>query len=174
MKWSLPILFVGYVGGTVYHATRSHPLWLIMDFMPIIILVVMISVFFWKRIFAEYWKIALSIVGLIFLPRMLLLALFDRASEMISLGYLFMGLPIIAPILIHEYRHQWRDMLWAGVSFMTLFAAVMFRMSDTQPSVVEVFPMGTHWLWHLFGGLTCHIIISYLYMSEKSLYNLKA
>jgi hemolysin III len=33
--FSLPILAVGIVGGTVYHATRSHFMWLFLDFMPI-------------------------------------------------------------------------------------------------------------------------------------------
>ena len=171
MKWSLHILFVGYVGGTVYHATRSHPLWLFLDFMPIIILVVMASVFFWKRVFKESWKIILSVVALIVLPRLLLLQFVESQSLMISLGYLSMGLPVVAPILIHEHKYQWRDMLWATVAFMTLAVAVTFRLSDSQPAMLSVFPMGTHWLWHLFGGLTCHIIISYLYLSEKSLYN---
>ncbi|MGA8854131.1 MAG: hypothetical protein WB492_08135, partial [Christiangramia sp.] len=31
LAWSLPVLFLGFIGGTVYHATRSHDIWMYMD-----------------------------------------------------------------------------------------------------------------------------------------------
>ena len=46
---ALPILCVGFVGGTLFHATRSYPLWLYMDFVPIALLVVLASLYFWNR-----------------------------------------------------------------------------------------------------------------------------
>ena len=35
---ALPILAVGFTGGTIFHATRSNRLWLMMDYLPIMIL----------------------------------------------------------------------------------------------------------------------------------------
>ena len=38
LAWVLPVIGVSYIGGTVYHATRSHEFWLRLDWMPIMLL----------------------------------------------------------------------------------------------------------------------------------------
>ena len=43
---AIPVLIIGWVGGTVYHATRSHNLWLFMDFVPIALLAAAVSMYF--------------------------------------------------------------------------------------------------------------------------------
>ena len=48
---ALPILAVGWIGGTIYHATRSHVVWLVMDWLPIAILVLIAAGWLWRRIF---------------------------------------------------------------------------------------------------------------------------
>ena len=44
---SLPILTIGFLGGSIYHATRSHNIWLFLDFMPIMILCLLAMLRFW-------------------------------------------------------------------------------------------------------------------------------
>ena len=31
-----------------------------------------------------------------------------------------------------------------------------------------IFSMGTHWLWHLFGGIAVHFLIAYIYQDQKA------
>lgn len=46
LAWSLPLLFLGFIGGTVYHATRSHDIWMFMDWLPIVILCLSVSLYY--------------------------------------------------------------------------------------------------------------------------------
>ncbi|MDT0647418.1 hypothetical protein RM545_12020 [Zunongwangia sp. F260] len=43
---SIHLLKIGFIGGTVYHATRSHEIWLILDWLPILLLCLAVSVYF--------------------------------------------------------------------------------------------------------------------------------
>ena len=36
LAFILPVLFIGFIGGTLYHATRSHEIWLLLDWVPIL------------------------------------------------------------------------------------------------------------------------------------------
>ncbi|MBS9463338.1 hypothetical protein KIM67_13045 [Flagellimonas sp. 389] len=47
--------------------------------------------------------------------------------------------------------------------------AVFFRSIDLKQSVFE---MGTHWLWHFFGGVAVHCLIAYIF--KDNLLNLSA
>ena len=38
LAWVLPIIGTSYIGGTIYHATRSREFWLRLDWMPIMLL----------------------------------------------------------------------------------------------------------------------------------------
>lgn len=55
---SLIILIIGLTGGTIYHATRSHNIWLILDFVPIGILVIIGTIFFWYRLTGSFFSAA--------------------------------------------------------------------------------------------------------------------
>jgi hypothetical protein len=37
LAFTLPLLLVGWIGGTIYHATRSHVCWTLLDWYPIAI-----------------------------------------------------------------------------------------------------------------------------------------
>ena len=49
IAYSLPVFLLGWVGGTVYHATRSHEVWLFLDWAPIALLALAVAIFFWHR-----------------------------------------------------------------------------------------------------------------------------
>jgi hypothetical protein len=54
----LPILAVGGIGGTVYHAFRASRLFLVMDFVPIYLLGLAATVYLWARIRPRWWHLA--------------------------------------------------------------------------------------------------------------------
>jgi len=52
-----------------------------------------------------------------------------------------------------------------GVALFSI--AIFFRTIDNTEISREFFPMGTHFLWHTFGALAVHAILSYVYLVKK-------
>ena len=36
---------------------------------------------------------------------------------------------------------------------------------DVSP---EIIPMGTHWLWHVLGALSAHLVLAYIYHDHEA------
>jgi hypothetical protein len=164
---ALGILTVGVVGGTVYHATRSHNIWLILDFLPIAILSFATSLFFWFRIVRRRLLGVLACITLLasgLLPR----AYLDAPLNVeISLSYLGAALAILIPAAVHSAgpgRAERRYVFWAAIFFGI---AIVCRSVD-HDLARTVFPMGTHFLWHIFGGLSVGALLSYVARLEES------
>jgi len=148
---SLPILAVGIIGGTVYHATRSHAVWLFMDFMPILILTSAAALAFWRDVVGAWPRAVMLFLLVAVSGRSLGFALATERSVQISLGYLSAALSILVPLAILVRRARWHGLgLMCGIC-LTFSAAVACRMLDRAGSPAPL-PMGTHFLWHIFGG----------------------
>ncbi len=149
---SLPIVTVGIIGGTLYHATRSHPVWLFMDFVPIIIAVSAAGVAFWRKIMGS-WLRAVGLFLLVGLSgRLLGWVLVTEHAIQISFGYVSAALSILIPLLVIVRRAKWEGFgLLCGI-ILAFITAITCRMLD-RPGFVSPLPMGTHFLWHIFGGI---------------------
>lgn len=165
LAWSLPVLFMGFIGGTVYHATRSHDIWMYMDWLPIVILCLAVSVYYaikLKMSKKRRFFLILIILFLVFGIRMLPWP----ASLQTSIGYIATAVGLLLPILTYFYTtklHHWGYILLAFLSFGF---AISFRVMDR---FLYVLPMGTHWLWHCFGALSVFFLISYIYNDKLPL-----
>jgi hypothetical protein len=150
---ALPILLTGWLGGTVYHATRSHSLWLIMDFVPIILLTTSAAIVFWKRV-VDSWTLGVFLFVITAASGRFLSSLFTfERSITISLGYVSSVLALLIPITILVRRENWRGVLLLGATVISFAIAVLCRLLD-RPGIEPILPMGTHFLWHLFGGIS--------------------
>ncbi|MDD5698919.1 MAG: hypothetical protein PHH77_09925 [Victivallaceae bacterium] len=161
----LPLLFLGWLGGTVYHATRSHNFWLLLDYLPIMFMILIASIYFWRELVGNW----LLVFAFTLLPVMLYRLIYAFAgpphSISISIGYSLMALIVIVPLVLHcalRNPHSWKLLAGALASFI---AAIGFRVLDDH-SQISFLPMGTHFLWHLFGGLSSFFGLSYLYDSD--------
>jgi hypothetical protein len=162
IAWCLPVLLVGFVGGTVFHATRSHPVWLLMDFMPIMILCVAGAVHYWRRTGAHWLVVIAGVVGPIALVQSLNFAL-DLPHDMhINLGYASLSVPIVLPIAWHAIRSRQRAGWLVAGALASFGVALAMRGLDLRASL-PLLPMGTHWLWHTFGGISTHLLIAYIH-----------
>jgi len=157
---ALPILLVGWIGGTVYHATRSHPAWLLMDWTPIALLLQMTAFSLWRRLTGR----TAAALALTLLPLFLSVAWMRAAVPLrlrITVNYALMGAALALPAVLHcalRFRRGWPWLAGAAAGFA---AALAFRQWDlTSPAA---FPMGTHFLWHLFGGAAAFGVIGYLF-----------
>ena len=159
LAWSLPILFLGFIGGTVYHATRSHDVWMYMDWLPIVILCLAVSVYYTIKLKATWKRRLLLILAVVFLVFGLRMIPWP-VSLKTSIGYIGTALGLLLPILTYFYTnrlHHWGYILMAFLSFGM---AISFRVMDR---FVEIFPMGSHWLWHCFGALSVFFLMKYIY-----------
>ena len=161
--WVLPILLIGYIGGTLYHGLRNHEAWLLMDYLPILILTISAVFYFIFKFSKTWWRrllLAGFFVGGSFGLRYVPFSL--RYSE--SIGYVITAFSVLLPILLYLSKTKYRNGGWVALSAFTFALAVTFRVSDR----FDFLSMGTHWLWHLAGGTAVFFMFMFIYRDSKN------
>lgn len=162
---SLPILTIGFIGGTLFHMTRSHNIWLYLDFLPILILVTLATLAFWKELTGSWpASFALAFIPLFGIRQALRLLPLARDLR-ISGGYLTSAICVLLPILLHAIlrnRSQIHLVFGAALSFGI---AIICRIGD-KTWAPQYLPMGSHFLWHIFGGVSTFLLMQYIYRSD--------
>ncbi|MDR6299649.1 hypothetical protein [Mesonia maritima] len=162
---ALPVLSIGFIGGTIYHATRSHEIWLLMDWVPIILLCLAVSIYFtlkdgnnWLQ---KIWLLLLVLV-LVFGVRFINWP----AKLKISIGYIATALGLLLPLVIYLIKTNFKNgsQILYAVSAFSL--AILFRILDKRLDLLE---MGTHWLWHSFGAIAVFFLMNYIFLIKKSI-----
>ncbi len=165
LAYCLPVLLLGYIGGTIYHATRSHDFWMYLDWLPILFLCFGVSVYFTAKLKTS-WKGRLILI-LIVLFLIVGVRLIPWAKNIkTSIGYIATVLGLLLPIFVYMYTQHlkhWDMILFSILSFM---AAITFRVMD---SFIYIMPMGSHWLWHSFGALSVFFLMNYIYLDKIKL-----
>lgn len=158
----LPLLFLGGLGSTIFHAFRSHRIWLLLDITPTAILMLLVALFFWMKVLPRKW-LALPLLLLTFLLRMWVWRAYPSHVG-INISYALTGIAVFVPLLMVLARNQWRG-LWAiSLSIISLLLSLFFRKIDY--AAADVLPMGTHFLWHTFSGVGAYFLGLYLYQSR--------
>ncbi|MBX7138033.1 MAG: ceramidase [Oligoflexia bacterium] len=159
---ALPILILGFIGGTLYHATRNSRLWLLLDFVPIFVLGIAAAVYFWHGVTHSRWLAALLVGAFIFISRSVIALSSLPHSARITAGYVLLAVMIILPALLHSARHGWRNVALVLGSVLSFGGAAYFRYADS----LRLLPMGTHFIWHLLGGVSTFLLMRYIYLAE--------
>lgn len=160
----IPLLFLGGLGSTIFHAFRSHRIWLLLDVAPSAILTLLLALFFWMKVLPKKW-LALPLLLALFLIRMWVWQVFPSHAA-INTSYLITGIAFFVPLLLHLSRTAWLGARDIGLSIFFLVLSLVFRQLDQHPAVIAMLPMGTHFLWHLFNGLGAYYLGVYLYKSQ--------
>ena len=164
----LPVLFIGWIGGTVYHATRSHEAWLLMDWVPILLLSVAVSIYYSiKQRIPRKKTITLSILPIILAFGLRHLAINDIMSRNIGslISYSMMAFIILFPIFRYLSKTKWHNAKWVIAAMSSFILAISFRSIDLLVDL-DFLPMGTHWLWHSFGALSATLLITFIYYDD--------
>ncbi|MBL7964746.1 MAG: hypothetical protein JNM31_12990 [Flavobacteriales bacterium] len=163
---ALPVLFIGFVGGTLFHGTRGHEAWLLMDWVPILVLCMACVVLFARRA-AIPWPVLGALLLLPFLLRWLTFHVLNvQPAAGMNVGYAVMGLVVLLPIVQHMRVNHWHYWSWMTASALSFAVAVTFRSLDHSPYMAWM-PMGTHWLWHTFGGIAVFFLVGYIWMDDR-------
>ena len=174
LAWVFPIIFISYIGGTIYHATRSAEVWLLLDWVPIMLLCLALVIYFIFKIVNKWWH-RLLFIAVIFTLSFGLRIMEIPQGLRISIGYTITALTIFVPIIWYLIKTKWKNVALIVLAFGIFALAIYFRSIDLTQ---EFFSMGTHWLWHFFGGIAVHFLIAYIFRDnllnlppEKSLGN---
>ncbi|MEM8998729.1 MAG: hypothetical protein AAGB24_00575 [Bacteroidota bacterium] len=155
----LPIIFVSYVGGSLYHATRSAEIWLLLDWMPIMLLCFALVIYLICKLVKGWWQRTVFIfvlLGTSFLFRLLPMP----QGMQISLGYVITAFTILFPLSWYLIRTEGKNIGLVVTAFLVFGLAIYFRTIDLHQTLLR---MGTHWLWHLLGGTSVHFLIAYVF-----------
>ncbi|GLB48955.1 hypothetical protein [Neptunitalea lumnitzerae] len=157
----IPVIFIGYIGGTIYHATRSANIWLYMDWVPIMLSCLAATFYFIFKSSKLVW------VRLIWIFLTLTINFGIRALPIprkfaTSAGYVFTAVAVLLPIFVYLYKTKWRYLKWVVLGVVSFALAITFRVTDRYLDL----SMGTHWLWHSFGAIAVFFLINYIYKDD--------
>jgi hypothetical protein len=158
----LPILLVGGIGGTLYHGLRIWVVFFLMDLIPIYLLGLIVSLYWWIRIGPRLTHLLgmlvvfalLQVLGKWQLP----------PAWAIQVSYASLALLILVPLVILLVRTKGRHWQWIATALASFAIAWFFRIADTWDP--PLLPMGTHWLWHTFGAATTFALSEYVFRIE--------
>ena len=162
----LPLLFLGGIGSTLFHAFRTSRYLLYMDVLPIVLLTLIVSIYFWYKILSKTWM-ALLIVTLFVVLQFLLPKeyLNLRGHHAVNVSYFIRGFMIFLPALIMLMRSRFFGLKYLLAACLLFIISLLFRFLDTShPSLL---PMGTHWLWHVTGAAGSWLLGNYLYITNN-------
>lgn len=158
---AVPILAIGGIGGTIYHGFRTAQFFLVMDWLPILILSLMACYYFTHLATKNRWIGAVLIV-FVFVAHESIHALL-RPSIANNLAYTLLALTIMIPLLSVVFTSNGKHAKWVIFSLISFCIALGFRMADP----FGLLPMGTHFLGHLFGALACHAMFVYIFKLNR-------
>ncbi len=159
----MPLLFLGGVGSTLYHAFRSSRLLLLMDVVPTAIVTFSVGVYFWAKVLPRKWQVVSVIVPITFL-RFAIFEYFD-VQFAINLSYFITGSLIFSPVLIYLFKNNRRHVFPIILSGLFLSVSLLFRRMDFYAA--EFISIGSHFLWHIFSGFGAFYLAKYLYLIRK-------
>jgi hemolysin III len=153
-----PLLAIGGMGSALFHGFRIHPFFMYMDFVPIAVLTLGISIYFWVKILPKWWYV-LIIVALSMVLRFAGFAITEGQAA-INLSYFNTGLMIFIPALVYVFRTRFCGVRYFVWSLLLLGVSLLFRIIDDWNLSFPA--MGTHWLWHLFSAAGALALGKYL------------
>ncbi len=160
MWFCIPLLILGGLGSTLFHGFRNSEFFLYLDVLPTAILTLSVAIYFWIKVLPK-WGYTFAI----FVPFVILrIYLFDWLSDhaAANFAYFITGTLIFLPILMYLHRIRYFSSKWILLSIFMLGLSLFFREIDMRGWFQ--FPMGTHFLWHIFSGFGAYFLARFLFL----------
>lgn len=167
---AIPFLFLNGIGSTLFHGLRTSRIFLLMDFMPALILTLMITVYFWSRVLPKWWM-SFAVLTPVFLLRFGVIDLIPGQGGM-NTSYMISGIAFLLPVFLILRKNQFKKTLNIIAAAICFVLAIYFRQADKE--FTEVVAFGTHFLWHIFSGIGAFLLADYLYFIRNRELEVKA
>jgi len=164
---ALVVLYIGGIGGTTYHGFRRWPIFIMMDWMPIMILCISAGVYFLAKITRWYFAAMVIVVYAVF--QFFVRRFFSTGDFQIfiNINYALMAAIVLFPVLGYLIKTDWKNGKWVGLALLAFVFALIFRIADN----FELLTVGTHFLWHTFGAIACFCMLNYIYLINASAFS---
>ncbi|WP_343523027.1 hypothetical protein [Pedobacter sp.] len=157
---ALVLLYIGGIGGTTYHGLRRWPVFIMMDWMPIMLLCLSAGIYFLSKLIK--WYFAILIVAVYAFFQFYVRSLFSQGDfqVFININYAFMAAMVLFPVFGYLIKTEWRNGKWVGFALIAFIFALTFRVVDKW----GLLSMGTHFLWHTFGAIASFCMLNFIYL----------
>lgn len=163
LLYCIPLLALGGLGSTLFHAFRASPFFLYLDVVPTLLLTLSISAYFWYRVVKKVWLVALIVVGSVAIRFWLFFSVPTQLS--INLSYFIGGVVIFVPTILILIATRFEQSQKIVLAVLLLSISLLFRRLDTE--FTYILPMGTHFLWHIFSAVGAFFLAEYLYFLDR-------
>ena len=161
--YCIPLMILGGLGSTLFHAFRNSRVFLLLDILPTAILTLSLMIYFWLKVFKRWWYVFFVITASIVIRYLFFVRLPDFMA--INISYIMTGILIGLPLLIVQVKTKFYKIGEVIAAILLFIIAILFRSMDSQQ--INFLPMGTHFLWHALTGFGAYFILSYLYSFRK-------
>ncbi|MGQ2984087.1 hypothetical protein [Flavobacterium sp.] len=158
---ALLLLYIGGVGGTIYHGLRQWGFFIMMDWLPIMLLCVLAGVYFLSRLTRWYFAVAfvaLYIAFQFFARRQMMGS--GNMQLFININYAVLAGMVLLPVLGYLISTRFKDGRWVGFALGAFILALTFRVADGWGWM----EWGTHFLWHTFGAVAAFCMFQYIFL----------
>lgn len=154
------LLLTGCIGSTLYHGLRRWHFFIFMDWVPIAIICLMASIYFWIK-FTGRW--IFGVLALVAFIAMIIgihsIFQYHDIQLMISLNYTLMVLMIVLPLFLVLWKMRWHNTWLVILALISFSIAIFCRVDDKYTS----WAIGTHFLWHTFGLIATSLMFVFIY-----------
>lgn len=159
LSWATTLLYIGGIGGTLYHGLRKWSFFIMMDWLPIMLLCLSAGVYFLSKLIK--WKYAMLLVLLYIAFQFFFRNTMKVDPHLfINVNYALMALLVLLPVIGYLNHTNWAHGRWVGLALITFIIALTFRIADKW----LLFDFGTHFLWHTFGAIASFCMFNYIYL----------
>ena len=152
----VPVLLAGGIGGTLYHALRTRKAYFLLDVIPIQLLGLAAALVLTARLarglgWAKVGAVATGVIAASGALNAFVFRTLDLPGNWrVNLSYATLAVIILLPMFVVLLRTRFRHGNWVLLGVMCFAVGWYCRLVDGAG--LSSLPMGTHWLWHLFGG----------------------
>jgi len=158
------LLYIGGIGGTLYHGLRQWSFFIMMDWLPIMLLCVSAGVYFIAKL--TRWYYAVLLVALYGAFQFFARAYFKGQDSMqlfININYAILACLVLLPVLAYLIHTKFKNGKWVAIALAAFVFALTFRVADPWGWMGT----GTHFLWHTFGAVAAFSMFNYIYLINK-------
>jgi hypothetical protein len=154
------LLYIGGIGGSIYHGLRQWRIFIMMDWMPIMLLCLAAGVYFLARVTRWYYAVILIVayVAFQFFARQRMIS--NNIQLYININYAVLASIVLFPVLAVLVKTSFNHGKWVGYALIAFVLALTFRIADKW----QWLDVGTHFLWHVFGAIAAWCMFNYIYL----------
>ncbi len=153
------LLFAVGVGSSLYHTARS-PYTLILDVAPIAIFI-LLGMFLMLRWLVNGSGRSITLIAIF----LVIQALMPRGALNGSVPYI-VTLGALSLITVGAFYKRSDEAFTLFVSCLVFGWAIMARSLDM--TFTAAFPMGTHWLWHIFAAASAYLAVRFVIQTKTN------